>query len=126
MNVPRWAFTDTRGLLAPYVFPINPNTMTSPFARKSLRTATAINGVVRALQAPRSVHEWTFGGIIHDQAHYEALQTWAALGHRVLVTDHLARTWPCELVEFAPTPVRSRRPWKHTYSMRALVYGGPS
>ncbi len=119
----RWTFYDANGS---YLFPNNPNAMTSPFGERNIawKTTTAVDGQVLLFEGARQPVEWTFSGDILDAVHYEALRSWVydRIGRRVTVTDHFGRGITCILRRFDPTPQRAvGRYWRHTYTIAAIV-----
>lgn len=121
----RWTFTDT-ATNETYTLPINPNTMSPVGARVSLKRVRGIYGVVSTRQVPTQT-EFSFGGVINTQAHYDALLTWVAKTVAVIVTDHLGRSFRVYLDSFVPTD-RSPRPslrTRWTYTVKATLLEGP-
>lgn len=108
-----------------YTVPRNPNRMSSLVRPNATtpRPRSPIDGQVRVFRAPPKPFPWEFGGVTIDRAHYEALAAWVERPNRVLLTDHVGRTWDVRLVEFAPTATRNKNLWRHEYTVRALVYG---
>lgn len=126
-GVVRWVFADPAGILATETVLQNPNAMTSPFRVKRASSAGAsLTGTKRALLPPLTPQAWSFSGSIRTQEHYQQLERWCAADRLIRITDHLGRTWPVQITKFDPTPKRSVGvPWRHDYTVNALVYGGP-
>lgn len=131
MSVLRWRLVDP-STGETWVFPRNPNKMTSPnepkattvFAR-NFNFADDKQGVSRVLQHHRNPYDWQFSGDIRTQAHYEALRDWARRVERLQLRDHFNRTWlirfdSVELEELKPN---ARTPWRYSYTAKALIYG---
>jgi hypothetical protein len=121
----RWQFHDL-AVGDDYTVEYNPNTMSTPHApRQTNRSPRHLDGAVRAVRPPTQAAEWTFGGFIRTQAHFEALADWAGRGNLTELTDHLNRVW---LVRFVQFDEQEKRPtaqsaWRFTYQIKALVYG---
>lgn len=111
-----------------YIFPINPNAMTSPFGPKNITSRAAVGpqGQKIAWEGAQGPVDWQWSGDLFSQEMYEKLTLWTAKGNRVFLTDHLQRRWIVYLTSFDPVPKRSvRYPWRHTYTMKAIVFSGP-
>jgi cell wall-associated NlpC family hydrolase len=115
----RWRFTDPVGGDT-YTVPINPNTMTSPFRKTSVSLQGSPHGEVRALAKTTPV-EWSFGGVIRTQAHYDALLAWTQKPNPVTITDHLGRTHTIILSAFNPEDARAALPTKWNYTITGYV-----
>lgn len=117
----RWRFADSAGS---WTMPINPNTMTSLTAPKSLVTTPAAEGGqrMRTTMAPPSPFQWSFGGVIRTQDHYMALLDWSERGVFTITTslEQVVRFLPesFELNERRPTKTR---PWRFTYTLTGYV-----
>lgn len=128
--VQRWTLHDPR-LDETYVFPVNPNAMTSPHGPRSLTILAtapvndAPNSAGRIIEAQPDPYEWQFSGFIRTKGHHDALHKWARKVNRVELTDHLDRTWSIRFTQFDPTEQRPREyvPWKFTYTVKAIMYG---
>lgn len=111
-----------------YIFPINPNAMTSPFGPKNITSRAAVgpNGQKIAWEGTQPPVEWQWSGDLFSKEMYENLELWTAKGNRVFLTDHFQRRWIIYLTHFDPVPKRSvKYPWRHTYTMKAIVFSGP-
>lgn len=126
MATVRWTFTDpvTHEV---YTLPMNPKSMTSPIPVGNAGTTAA--GVRTGADAPATwlrrgaPVEWSFAGSIRSRAHYEAMKAWHQRPGKVLVTDHLQRTFECFLQDFDAPERKTNRanPDRWTYTMKALV-----
>jgi hypothetical protein len=118
----RWKFTDPVASET-WTVPINPNTMTSPWPKTSITLAgSPLGGDVRALVKTTPV-EWSFGGVMRTQAHYDELLRWVSKPNPVTVTDHLGRTFNVLLTKFDPEDVRVVLPTKWNYTVTAYILG---
>lgn len=126
--VRRWIYTDPY-VPETYTVPINPREMGSLFAEKPVtsRQTSARDGQALLFEGSAPPAPWTYSGTILDSAHYAELLRWSQKGNRITITDHYGRVIPIYLVRFDPTPKRSMgKPWRHEYTMSALVLGAPS
>lgn len=120
----RWKF-QTLDSSQSYTFDMNPNQMDSPLLEKTVDShAQGIDGVIRG--ARKDVAKgWSFSGVLHSQAQYEAFELWLHKG-RIHLTDHLGRTFLVRLTNFDPTRAGTRQhAWRHTYVVSVTTYGGP-
>lgn len=111
-----------------FTFPINPRTMTSPIRQGTAGTTAA--GVRNGANSPATIlrrtgpTEVTISGFIRNEAHKDALDEWCSDAHgKVLITDHLGRTFECFLQDFLATERKTNRvnPDRWTYDIKALV-----
>lgn len=129
----RWIVQDPTSQTT-YVFPANPNKMTSPLAPKNVvaRPAAPTWGVgdvnptgpkTNTRNSP--VVDWTFEGKIIDQATLTNLQNILALTGRVYLTDHLQRTFLVRFYNVATDeqPPSQSSSWRFNYVVHAWVYG---
>jgi len=125
INVLRWVFHDPTGAEPDYTVPINPNTMTAIHPRKNITTevTTAIDGKVLMWQGQTKPVDWSFGGDILDEAHYEALRHWVYdKNYRIKITDHFGRVLTVVLASFEPLPKRAINVyWRHTYTVTGIL-----
>lgn len=128
MAFKQWKFTDpydTNSGTNSYTFPINPNTMTSPFPQRAISSTqtTAVTGQVLLWEGSVPAKSWQFGGVLLDEAQHEALRAWVYERHnRIIVTDHFGRPITCALQQFDAQPKRSvGKYWRHDYTITALV-----
>lgn len=121
MTTQRWTFYDPVALTS-YTVPRNPNVMTNiPTVARNLRHAPAWGGDDRVVsyELPSDPLTFEFGGSIADEAHYNALLSWAQVDNEIIITDHLGRSFLVFITAFQPTeqqPTR-RNPWRITYTM---------
>lgn len=121
MSLIRWTLTDTV-TAAVWTFPINPNTMGSPFNQKQLTTTPTVSGVPVTERAVPEPFEWTFGGHSRGKTMYDALVDWMGRGHVLVVSDHLAREFT-----ILPTGVyfterkSATEAWRFTYEVKSLM-----
>lgn len=115
-----------------WVFPMNPNRMTSPHPAKSStifsRNANQVDdttGISRVLQQRQSPYEWQFSGVIRTQQHYESLRDWARRLERLELKDHFGRIWSVRFdsVDINEQRDTARNPWRFEYTAKAIVYG---
>lgn len=114
-----------------YVFPYNPNDMTSPFGQRAISSTatTALTGQALFFEGQMKPVEWSFSGDILDATHYEKLRHWVYDKKRRLnLYDHFGRKIVLQLTKFDVKPKRAvNRYWRHTYEISALVISvGPS
>lgn len=122
----KWLLHDLSGVLADYTFAVNPNVLSSPLPARALAMhGVAIDGQIRGFgKVPP--HEWTFGGILYDQAQYVALRDWVFRAGKTHLTDHLNRKFLVRLTIFNPVRAGTRRhPWRHKYEVSVTTFGGP-
>jgi hypothetical protein len=121
----RWTFQDT-ATGETYTVPINPNAMSPLGKRGTLKRTRGIYGVVTTRQVPSQV-EYSFGGVIRSQDHYDALLTWVAKTVPVIITDHLGRRCRVYLTSFEPQDrsVTPKAPTRWTYTVKGTLLGGP-
>lgn len=129
----RWVLNDP-ATSETYVFPFNPNQMTSPHRPDSSKYFTAspvpmaqsnVGSYAPVLQGKRDPYEWSFSGVIRDKEQHDAMLRWFTKKTLVDLTDHLGRTWRVRftaltLDERKPTP---RHPWRFDYTMTTLMHG---
>lgn len=124
MSVFRWVFHDP-STAESYQVPINPNQMSDPQNRQRVMTYSNYdrNGRFRTFETPAQIVEWSFGGVMHTEEHYKALEFWSKKSTTVQITDHLGRTWAVVMKSFEPVEVRptALKPWRFTYTMKAVV-----
>lgn len=126
--VVRWVFELPAPGAEVYVFPNNPQDMSSPHAERVLNAdhTTAPDGQALLFEGEPVPVQWTVSGFCFDQDHYEALEHWQSLNRRFFAVDHLQRAWVVTFESLDWTPVRDpQRPWAHRYTAKFLVYEGP-
>lgn len=117
-----------------YAMPVNPNAMEAPEPDSAITALPTMNihmwnpdmgtGSWQTKTPPRA---WTFSGVTYTERQHEDLWTWVNLPNKFQLTDHLDRTWTVIFMEYsvqlAPT---ANQPWRHKYTIHALVYGWPT
>jgi hypothetical protein len=126
MAVYRWRFVDpldTDATTRQYVFPRNPEEMSSPFPSRVISSAPTTYGGHILREGSPLPKAWTFSGTIPDQAMYEALRSWVYdRKNRLWLFDHFGRRLTLVLENFDPTPKRAYgKYWKHSYTISAQV-----
>jgi hypothetical protein len=125
MTLRRWTFETLDGV-STYTFSFNPNAATSPHAKDSLEWFCQTDGTFVGLRTLAKPVDWSFSGVLRDQIQYNELVDWVT-AHRTrvrLITD-LPETLIVRLNGFSPDrtgPQRTNVPWRHTYTMKALVF----
>lgn len=125
MSVVRWRFLDI-ATSEEILLPLNPNTMSTPTETRNLSFAWGVKvGVerMRAFQAPPdSPAQWTFGGVILEQSHYDLLVSWSGRLSILRIQDHIGRQFKVMIQKFDPVERRATpsRPWKADYTMTCL------
>jgi hypothetical protein len=111
-----------------FLFPINPDRMSSPYAPKMVDPAftTARNGQAHIWEGGVRAHAWQFSGYLETAAFYSALLDYADLNARFYLIDHHNRAWTVTFtqVDFQPKRVIGK-PWAHIYTVEALIFAGP-
>lgn len=106
-----------------YIFPINPNAMTSPVPARDITWQQSREGFT-GTRAGRSHHSWEFSGVLRTEQEMFMLLYWLDKREWILLTDDLGQSQIVRLVSFKPTQnagARSRHaPWRHTYTMTCL------
>lgn len=122
----RWTFSEVGGSDT-FTFPINPKEGGSPKYEKNInQQATAAGNRVLLFEGADSVPVMEFSGIALSQSHVEALLLWFRKRRLVYITDDLSRTYTVYITGLVRTRVRAAfRPYKHDYSVTALVVDGP-
>lgn len=121
MAVQRWTFDDG---VEQVTLPINPKDGGSPeFTKKVAELGTtAPDGIPILFEGSRPAMKEEFSGVLHTQEHYELLWEWWDKSRAVTITDDLDREIVVYFESFQPRRVRSALyPWKHEFSVRALV-----
>jgi hypothetical protein len=125
----QWAFIDPLGILAPYVFAVNPNQMTDPTRRKtttSVGTSPLSSTKTRGYRTNRlTPREWTFSGVTIAQDQQDKFLTWFNIPNKIWLRDHFGRTWEVRLMRFDQEPRPSSRVnplWRFKYTFTAQAY----
>ena len=129
----RWILQDPKADES-WTMPINPDRMTSPHPKKSLRHAYGVwlggkpygpesRDAIRTFLTPPSLTEWQWEGVIRSEEHYQAYVHWTEKSHEVRVTDHLGRTWEVLFSRFEPEDRRPMKnvPWRLRYKVTAQI-----
>lgn len=122
----RWVLAEAADPSVTWTMPINPDQMSSPHQDRSISTSYGIrHGInrIRSFVSPTPAKEWTWGGVIRTQEHYDALLEWTKKSGKVRVTDHLDRTFEVFIQAFEPedrkpTPAT---PWRGRYTITTLL-----
>jgi hypothetical protein len=106
--------------------PINPDSMSSPHQDRQISTSYGTRyGVnrLRSFVTPSPAKEWTWGGVIRSEAHYDALLAWVKKPGKVRVTDHLGRTFEVFIQAFEPEDRKPtpQTPWRLRYTVTTLL-----
>ena len=127
----RWKFHDTETDETVFL-PINPNEADGAEIPRNMswawgtarKLSYAYQDRPRGINRPASAPpDWTFSGVIRDEAHHDLLLDWAQRSSILRVTDHFERTFEIIISEFDFTerqPTRDR-PWRGTYTMTCLL-----
>lgn len=121
--VVRWIFTDPV-TLDTYTVPINPNDDGTPSSNKTINysNTSGPNGNVLMFEGRDQVKEIQISGVILEQAHLDALQSWHDKRYQVTVTDDLGRTFSIYITSFVPKRIRvASNVWKHEYTMTYTI-----
>lgn len=126
-GIVRWQFVDPTNATT-YKLHINPNAMSTPWLSRQTQTMvqSGPGGTILALQAPPIPSEWTFGGVIRSEDHYDALLLWSQKDYPIQVIDHYTRPWSVLITAFEPEDRKPLPlvPWRLKYTMRALMLSG--
>ena len=71
----------------------------------------------------------TFTAKINSQSAYDLLVAVTSERNAVTLIDHLNRSWTIRFTSFTSTqnaPKRLAHPWRQSYSVEAMILGGPS
>lgn len=124
----RWIVQDPASGAA-YIFPLNPNKMTSPLPVRGAVDIAATGGPSTA--GPKTAMnggdpvQWQFQGFAHDLPTLQTLKNIFNLQGRVLLTDHLGRQFRVRFMtvdtdERYPT---IKQPYRYSYTVQAVSYG---
>lgn len=128
--VQRWTLYDPL-LDDTYVFPVNPNAMSTPHAPRSLSvitTAPRVGGPSvqgRVVELNAEPYEWQFSGYVRTEDHHDQLRAWTRKVNRLVLTDHFEREWSIRMVALDLDEKRPRalQPWRFDYTIKAINYG---
>ena len=124
MAVQRWTFYDGTTTVT---LEVNPASGGTPDYEKNISEhgTTAADGVPILFEGSRPPKHLEFSGKVLTQTHFEMLRDWWAKSTPVRIVDDLNRTFWVYFRSFKPNRVRSAlHPWKHEYSMEAIVLTG--
>jgi hypothetical protein len=127
MAVVRWTFDDPVNLDS-YTFDVNPNEGGSPALQKAFQysNTSAPDGKTVVFEGRDQVQKIEFSGVILEESHYTAFETWWNHRNQILLTDDLGRQFYIVIESFSPTRKRSAlHPWKHEYKISATVVDYP-
>lgn len=119
----RWTFTTTGDSMTLEVNPFEMNDSQGGAAVREYSRTLA--GDFVASSSPSELVEWAWTGNTYTQAQYQSLDAWARKQTPVQITTHLGRTYRVYMKSFEPedrTPTQTK-PWRHRYTMRAMVLG---
>lgn len=113
-----------------YVFPTNPDKMSSPFPTKAIsaEATTAVDGQVLLWEGMTPATAWSFSGHVRSAEAYEELRSWVYDRRgRLFIYDHFGRRLVVVLQSFEPEGKRSVGVyWHHSYLIKALIVGAPT
>lgn len=122
MSVVRWTLTE-KGTATSWVMPLNPNTMSALPKNRSLTSVSSPKqDRPRTFQGRMPATEFTWGGVILTQSHYDNLVLWSQKPGVIVVTDHLGRSFEVIISKFLPEQEPRHLPsdWKQKYEISAL------
>lgn len=123
----RWRFDDP-STLETYTFAINPNEGGTPTRQKQFQyqSTAAPDGKTIVFEGRDQPKKITFSGVLTDEAHYDALNTWFDHQNQIQLTDDLQRSFYIVIESLTMTRKRSATtPWKHDYTVTATVVDYP-
>lgn len=124
-GVMKWVLKESQPGGMEYVFDINPDSMTSPYAPRqyTVDRTVAAQGVAFAWEGGFRAHEWQFSGTLLSQDQYDALVAFYNVGRRFWLRDHRTRIWTVTFADLDLVPLRKvGQPWAHRYTVKALIY----
>jgi len=127
-GVVRWVLTNPTSGGQVYVFPINPNKMSTPHAARVFVTehSTAPDGQPLTFEGAPVGVDWTIEGACRTSEFHDTLETFLAMPRRVYLTDPLSRAWTVTLESIAWTRLpEAYNDWAFTYQLKAIIYAGP-
>lgn len=128
MNVVRWTFYDPT-VPVTYTFEINPDTGGSPGYAKTLTSQSTVapGGKALVFEGADEVPSFEFSGTILTEAHFNAFTEWFDKRRQIQVTDDLGRQHWIYIATFKPVRERAvHHPWKHSYTITAVILDWPS
>lgn len=125
--VQKWTFFDPNGSTTA-TFLINPNEGGTPSRRRNIAyvNTAAPDGRTLMFEGRRDPNAIEFSGVILESAQIDMFNTWFEKGNQIRMTDDLGRSFWIVILEFTPKRIyKAQRPWKHTYSVRAVEVSYP-
>lgn len=123
MPLVRWNLTDPTDASS-YDFDMNPNAGGSPQLQKNLifTKTTGPSGAAVIMEGREEVKRMSVSGVLKEQSHYEALETWYNKKTQIQLTDDLNRVFMIYIIGFTPQRQRSALyPWKHSYTLDYVI-----
>lgn len=118
----RWTFATLTGSESD-VFEVSPNAQDSPLSSRAMTWDFHPQLGWSGHREPRAPTPWTFSGVLHSQAQYDALLTWVSKKVKIVITDDRSERLVVRLLKFEPTQEAGQRnAWRMTYTMRALIF----
>lgn len=128
----RWVFQDLQpGGLGSWVLPINPTSMTSPFAEKQVavaHTTAGSSGIHQLAVGPALATPWRVVGYCPDETFYNHLKDYEALPRRIYVIDQRGRAWTVAIESIAVETRRRQNDdvapdndWAGNWTMQAYI-----
>ncbi len=121
--VVRWIFTDPV-TTDTYTVPVNPNKGGTPTRNKNITylNTAGPGGNVLAFEGRDDTQQIQVSGVILEQAHLDAFNTWFDKRYQITVTDDLSRVFSIYITNFDATRINSRsHPWKHEYTLSYVI-----
>ena len=120
MPAHRWTLSDG---VETYALHINPHGGGTPEERKQYTIRRVTDPTARPIiwQGPDDVKRTSVTGVILTGDHLRSLQDWVRKNTEVTLTDDVGRVMLILLESFSPTRKRSRRRWRHEYTLTYLV-----
>ena len=126
MAVVRWILEDP-GAVESIAVPLNPNKMDSPTRPRNMTWAWTHYGPdhMRGIDVPGPATNWTWGGVLLSQTHYDLLLDWTKRLVPLHITDHLGRTFEVVIQKFDPVErlPSPNHPLRVDYTMTCLLLG---
>lgn len=107
-----------------YSWEINPNEGGYPSRTKNVlfEATAAPNGQTVAQEGRDTPETFSFSGVILTESQFNTLNTWYEKRNQILLTDDLGREFWIYIKTFSPTRQRSAKyPWRHDYSIEAII-----
>lgn len=122
----RWTLYDPNTSTT-LTFAMNPNEGGTPPLKKTITyQATAAGGRTLAFQGRPDVQTIDISGTVLTEEDYQFFVDWYDVQNQMLLTDDLGREFWVVVIEFTATRVRAaHHPWKHTYTLKALILDNP-